>query len=444
MSSPVSRRKFLYIVGGGVAAAAGGAAAFTLFRPTSITTPTPAEKGFAGKQKVIVGGMLHYTGIALEYFRPWSDAVIDAFRYAEETGVFADTEGELVLEWADIGHRPTVADAAYSRWKSYIPLIFGPGTAETLALSPKTTADKIPMFTHSFAVDASGDPRYRPYNFIAWHIDYSSIGRLAVKLANEMGVKKIGLIGANHPYVLSPKPAIYKTAEELGIKVVGDEVMGFFDVTGKEQLLRLRSAGAELIWHGGVSEDLQVIAKETAEMGWDVPIVTNGAYGWTDRALKNIGKLKKDRIYLHTSSVTFSDVLQNPDRPASKWILEVYRKYRPQLAGRGEFETSYIRGFIEAWGVIQIVKWMFDAGFKPKEINGPNVKEFVENNVKDYDFNGLTMPMSFSAETHQPVFKAKLYRWNGERLEFVRVDEVEKMPLDWYYDEALGVPKPKL
>ena len=137
---------------------------------------------------------------------PLLEGIRDYIEYKNATG---GVDGhKLALSWQDFKYNPDTAGQLYGQYVSEGAKVFmGWGTADTEALRPRVTSDKVPFMSASLA-ETLTDPEVTPYNFFP-AASYSQQMRIAapVHLRPEQGQAQVEVAFFHHDSPFGTSPA---------------------------------------------------------------------------------------------------------------------------------------------------------------------------------------------------------------------------------------------
>ena len=156
------------------------------------------------KEDIKVGAIFDLSGATADVGTPYSEGIRDYVEYKNAEG---GVEGhKLALTWQDFGYKVPQAEQLYQQYVSQGAKVFmGWGTADTEALRPRVTADKVPFMSASYAETLS-DPKVTPYNFFPG-ASYSQQMRIALQYIADKNKGKHTEVAVFHhdsPFGTSP------------------------------------------------------------------------------------------------------------------------------------------------------------------------------------------------------------------------------------------------
>jgi branched-chain amino acid transport system substrate-binding protein len=158
----------------------------------------------SAKQDIKMGAIFDLSGPTADVGVPYSEGIRDYVAWRNGQG---GIDGHrIALSWQDFAYKVPQAEQLYSQFVSQGAVAFmGWGTADTEALRPRITTDKIPFMSASYAATLA-DPNITPYNFFPG-VDYSEQMRIVLKYISEQSKgKKVEVAVFHHdsPFGTSP------------------------------------------------------------------------------------------------------------------------------------------------------------------------------------------------------------------------------------------------
>jgi len=183
---------------------AGAGAACGKDHKSSNNSSNTTASGPAAKEDVKVGAIFDLSGPTADIGTPYADGIKDYVEYRNSTG---GIDGhKLALSWQDFKYDPTVAGQLYGQYVSEGAKVFmGWGTADTEALRPRVTTDKVPFMSASNA-ETLTDPTVTPYNFFPG-ASYSQQMRIVLQYIHDQNKGKKVAVAFFHndsPFGTSP------------------------------------------------------------------------------------------------------------------------------------------------------------------------------------------------------------------------------------------------
>jgi branched-chain amino acid transport system substrate-binding protein len=367
--------------------------------------------GQAFAKELYIGVLSDLTGGTAAVGTPYGAGVMAAGKYLNSQGGVAGYT--LKLDQVDYAYKVQQALSAYKKFKGNgMVALQGWGTGDTEALTKTVAKDKIPTFSASYSAHLT-DPTKAPYNFFI-AADYSTQARGALKYIKnnwkEKRAPRLALLYPDHPYGLSPIPAIKAYAKELGFDLVGEEVVGLRAMDATTQLLSLQKKKPDFAWIGGTTSSAAVIMKDAKKLKMDTVFISN-IWGADENIFKLAGDAANGNISLQTAVVWGADV------PGMKVLKE--------FTGNEAQMTHFIRGFASMMTMAEGIKIAAAKG----EVTGPSIKAALET-LKDYSPMGLTPPLTYTGKDHRPNLSVNIYKLMDGKMELQETVTLDRRA-DW-------------
>ena len=240
---------------------------------------------------------------------------------------------------------------------------------------------------------------YPPYNFFV-AADYSSQLRAGLEYLRQ-GWKKslkprIAFIYPDHPYGSSPIAAGKAHARDLDFAVAGDEHLTLGAIDAEVQVGRLMECRPDFIWVGGTTHSTAVLLKEAGKQGLRTRFIVN-QWG-NDEYLIDLAGEDADGVLGLQAAACYGD-----DVPGMKAICEVTRGVPKP--------THYVRGWVSMMVLCEGLRIAEARG----ELTGLGIKNALDT-LKDFNTQGLTAPITITADDHRPNMVVRVYEFAGEKM----------------------------
>jgi branched-chain amino acid transport system substrate-binding protein len=360
--------------------------------------------------EIVVGQLVDLTGSTSQIGEPYAEGVQAYTDWLNAQGGINRKKVRLVR--VDYANRIPEALEIYARLKTVdrVVAIQGWGTGDTEALAQQVSQDLIPMFSASCSAHLA-DPRKTPYNFFV-ATDYSTQLRAGLKYLRdtwrETRKPKVAFVYPDHPYGRAPIPAGKAYAHELGFEIVGEENVDLNAISAARQLRNLKVKEPDFTWIGGSTPSTAVILKDARSLGLRTRFFINQ---WGND--ENLMELEEAQGVLGLQA----SVLLGDDVPGMKAIRE---------ATRGEPRaTHYVRGWVSMMVLCEGLRRSETRG----DLTGPGIKKALET-LSDFDPQGLTPPISYTADDHRPSMAVRIYEYSGGKMLHRSTVNVERRP-EW-------------
>ena len=323
---------------------------------------------------------------------------------------------KLVLISRDSEHNPVKAVANYRELvekEGCVALLGGSNSAAMLAVAPIINNElKVPLVCP--ATDATkiteneawekGLPNYMFRYGMYGRGQSQAMVRFAVE---EFGFKNIALLTWTAGWGVTGRGAILDRLKELKIEPVADETYDTADTDVTPQLLKIKSADAQVILNYGLPRENTYVLRTKAKIGFQAPYIS--AWGIASHSFWNAAKQFAEGV-MTTTTVT-------PDGPQSEKVQKFLSSYRKQHGNNLEAIPATFAAYDIIYLLADVIK---KVGSNPNEIRSglENVENF-DGLVKDFK-----RPV-FTAERHNAFIWDQdfiLCRWTQGKLLKVMFD----------------------
>lgn len=359
-----------------------------------------AAAGFAGSTATVkIAGLCDLSGPTSDVGTSYCKGELDYVTYFNRKGGFSN-KAKVAISLPDYGYSVAKAQQLYAQITAGNPVAFmGWGTADTTALGPKITADKLPFMSASLA-EALTDPKDTPYNFVAG-TNYTAQAEIAVKhLARTTnGHKEIALFHSNSAFGTAP---ISGLKEYIKAKNLDFDLKTYPMITGTTafdaQLLQAKQQGADYIFIQNVPTPASILAKDVKRLGLNATIVCLN-YCASEVFVKLAGDAANGMIGIQP----FTPVSLNV--PGAKVPDKFLKARGSRLAQQNIF-------YLQGWYTLALMVQGIETLIKDKKaITGPNLKEALET-MPAFLTGGVTFPIKFSASgntAHDGMRGSRIY-----------------------------------
>jgi branched-chain amino acid transport system substrate-binding protein len=353
----------------------------------------------ATKEPIKIGAIFDLSGPTSDVGKPYSEGIVDYVAYRNAQG---GVDGHKIeLSSADFGYKVPNGEQLYSQYVAQGVVAFmGWGTADTEALRPKITADKIPFMSASYA-ETLADPKVTPYNFFP-AVSYSDQMRIAVKWVGEQDKKaQIAVFHHDSPFGQSPLKAGEEVAKELGLGYKAYAMpAGATDFVG--QLSQAKGQGAKYVILQQVSSPAAKLAQNIASEKLGMQVV---CLNWCG-----------DELFIRLAGPAAEGAVAvmpyGPPTVATSGLKDIEEYLKGQNLTPEQKGLRYVQGWFTMAVMAQGMEEAVKAGGK---VDGPAIKEGLEK-IKDFDTGGVSEPITFTSDDHAGIKSAKLYKIQGEKF----------------------------
>ena len=352
-----------------------------------------------GKEPVKIGAIFDLSGPTSDVGKPYSEGIVDYVAFRNSQGGIDGRKIELSS--ADFGYKVPNGEQLYSQYVADGAVVFmGWGTADTEALRPKITADKIPFMSASYA-ETLADPKVTPYNFFP-SVSYSDQMRIAVKWVGEQDKQaKIAVFHHDSPFGQSPLKAGEEVAKELKLDYKAYAMpAGATDFVG--QLSQAKGQGAKYVIVQNTSSPAAKLAQNIAAQRLGMQVV---CLNWCG-----------DELFVRLAGPNAEGAVAVmpylPPTESTSGLKEITDYLKGQNLTPEQKGLRYVQGWYTMAVMAQGIENAVKAGDK---VDGPAIKEGLEK-IKDFDTGGVSEPVTFTADNHAGVTSAKLYKVQGGKF----------------------------
>ena len=394
------------------AAQAGQSAGQDQTRPGQGTTPTlrPSplnpqasqepkwQDGAASGSAITIGGIFDLSGPTSTVGKSYARGVQAAQKFVNQHGGISGRR--LRVNSHDYGYKIPQALTLYKELRNArVPAIIGWGMGDTIALSPLCAKDRIVYFSASFD-DRLANPSRTPFNFFVG-ASYDTAIRAALSFAKEQGANKVAFIYPNHPFGKAPLAAGKNWARRLGLQMGPDEIVSLRARDATSQLRHLKEFDPQFAWFGGTTPSAAITLKDAAKLDLRTKIIIN-SWGFDENLPLLAGRSANGRAF---------GVM--PVLPRGAADAPGFEQIRG-LAGDRDITTHFLKG----WVTVLVLAEGLKRAQRNGGISGPSLKEALET-LRNFDTGGLTPPITFTAQDHNPTDQVFIGMVDSGRLKLV-------------------------
>jgi branched-chain amino acid transport system substrate-binding protein len=365
-----------------------------------------ASKGAESKADIKIGAIFDLSGATADIGTPYSEGIRD---YVEFRNAQGGVDGHKInLPWQDYKYDPTLAGQLYGQYVSEGAKTFmGWGTADTEALRPRVTSDKVPFMSASLA-ETLTDPNVTPYNFFV-SASYSQQMRIILQYISEKNKGKhteVAFFHHDSPFGTSPiddgKKFITDKKLDVGFKAYAMP-KGATDYVA--QLGQAKTQGAKYIIVQNVPSPAAVLATNLLSAKSDIQFVCLN-YCANEIFVKKAGPAAEKMIGV----VPFAPPVAG--LPGLEEINNFLKAKNTDAAAKGQ---GYVQGWYTMAAMVEGIKNALDAG---GELTGESIKAGLEK-IKDFK-TGVSDPLNFSSTYHAGLLSAPLYQVEGGQFKKIQ------------------------
>lgn len=353
-------------------------------------------KGSDSKSDIKIGAIFDLSGATADIGTPYAEGIRDYVDYKNASG---GVDGhKLALSWQDFKYDPTLAGQLYGQYVSEGAKVFlGWGTADTEALRPRVTSDKVPFMSASLA-ETLTDPSVTPYNFVPAATYSQQLRILMQYIADNNKGKRVEVAFFHHdsPFGTSPiedgKKYIADKKLDIGLKPY---VMPKGATDYVAQIGQAKTQGAKYIVVQNVPSPAAVLAANLAAAKTDIQFVCLNYCG-NEIFVKKAGAAAEKMIAV----VPFA-----PPVAGQSGLEEINNYLKPKGTDAVAKGQGYIQGWYTTALMMEGVKnALADGG----ELTGEKIKAGLEK-IKDFK-TPASDPVSFSSTFHGGLLSSPIYQ----------------------------------
>jgi branched-chain amino acid transport system substrate-binding protein len=339
------------------------------------------------------------TGPAAHAWSQLMDGVRTYIRYVNDRGGVNGKRIKLIIEDTRISIPGALAAFKKIVYKDKVLAYWGPASSSELhALFPQIEKQRMPTVSPSPTPKALTP--FKRYVFIVCTLYHEQAKVMLDYVLNDLKAEnpKIAVVYPDNESGKNLLDAIRRYTKYYKLDLLSEQVMNFGAIDASSQVLNLKRAGADYVFHLGLIGGTVALLKEARKFGYK-PNFFDTMYGCDDDVLKAVGDAARN---FHAVS-QFSAWHEESKGMAE--LREVRLKYHPDSASR-------TRSYTQSWVVGMIfVEAMKRAG---RNLNGETFVDALES-MENFDTNGLSGFISFSPKNHKAVAFDRIYKADIER-----------------------------
>ena len=267
-------------------------------------------------------------------------------------------------------------------------LLGSSGSGESLAIKGIAMQQQVPMISAAASTHIVEPVEEAKWVFKTPQSDRHAVERVYMYL-KEQGISKIGTIIDSNAFGSSGLEQMEALADEYDVDIVAKESYNTQDPDMSAQLTKINSAKAEAIVVWGTNPGPAVVAKNTRDLGIDLPII--GSHGIANQNFITLAEDAAEGVVIPTGKLLFPDQIAEDDTQFDV-ISTFYKDYTDEYSSEPTNFGSY--GYDNLMLVIEALK----NGATDRE----SIREYLESDITDWigttgiynltakDHNGLT------------------------------------------------------
>ncbi|MBE1555318.1 ABC transporter substrate-binding protein [Sporosarcina limicola] len=263
-------------------------------------------------------------------------------------------------------------------------LLGSSGSGESLAIKGIALQQQVPMISAAASTHIVEPVEDAKWVFKTPQSDRHAVERVYMYL-NEQGISKIGTIIDSNAFGSSGLEQMEALADEYKIEIVAKESYNTQDPDMSAQLTKINGAKAEAIVVWGTNPGPAVVAKNTRDLGIDLPII--GSHGIANQNFITLAEAAAEGVVIPTGKLLFPSQISGDDVQFDA-ISSFYKAYTDKYSSEPTNFGSY--GYDNIMLVIDALK----NGATDREA----IREHLENNITNWI--GTTGVFNFSDKDH--------------------------------------------
>ena len=355
----------------------------------------------AGAGEIALGGLFDLTGPTSDVGWHYADGVRDYVRYINEEKGGVGNGVTIKLNWVDYQYKIPQAIVAYAKFvkRDRVVAIIGFGTGDSEALKTKIVKDQIPYMSASFSQHLVWPPKW---NFLPV-VTYADQVRMVMKYIRSQWQKpenpKMAIIYNDSGFGRAPLEPAKGYAKEIGIDLVGTEVVGLQDLDATSQLLRIKEKGVDFVFMQENFVATSTVLKDARKLGLEGVIFTGNFWGTGAKLAELAGEAAEGYLGIMPFAI-WSD-----EGVGVQFAHELNARYHPDVKMR---EPQYIAGLVNAMIFVQAIEVALKGvGGDPDKVTGKQVFRALEG-MKDFDTRGLVTPVGYGPNERRGAKKGRL------------------------------------
>jgi branched-chain amino acid transport system substrate-binding protein len=354
----------------------------------------------SAKQDIKLGAVFDLSGPTADIGVPFSEGIRD---YVDWRNTHGGVEGHKIdLVWQDFSYKVPQAEQLYSQFVSEGAVAFmGWGTADTEALRPRITTDRIPFMSASYGATLA-DPAVTPYNFFPG-VDYSEQMRIVLKYISEQSQGQhveVAVFHHDSPFGTSPleagKKYIADKSLDIGFKTYA---MPAGAVDHLAQLGQAKAQGASYIVIQHPSTGAAKLATNVAAARSTAQIICLNYCG--------------DELYIKLAGPASDKSLAvMPFAPPSAADLAGMKDLSDYLKGKNATVEAKGLRYVQGWFTTSAMAEGMKNGLRHagnRKLDGQAIKAGLEE-IAGFETGGVSEPITFSTTSHAGLKAAPLYQ----------------------------------
>jgi branched-chain amino acid transport system substrate-binding protein len=360
----------------------------------------------ANAEEIHIGGLFDLsgatgTGLAV------AEGVRDYVKYTNDNGGILGGK-TIVLNEFDTEWKVPVALKAYENLvrNKNIKVMFGYGTGPSIAISPKTTKDKVLYMGAGCHVEPLVNGNKTPYVFVVG-VTYSDelmlMAQHFLKTWDKQRKPRVQnfLPGKLNFVADRAKKYLEGTLNMTVLPHIAAEAQA---VDASSQMLKAKKNNADLFMTVSGSKGIAAVLMARYKLHLTKIPSYGISYGLDKNVIRIAGRGSNNGL---TNDYTTA---WGSDAPEMMKMVEFNKKNRPQVKIQS---ATYKRGWLTAMVLFEAIR-------RAGNMDPTKIKESLEN-MKDFSTNGLTANITYSKENHKGLDATYIYRTDFSNKTFQQI-----------------------
>ena len=374
-----------------------------------IAQPALAQKKYGpgvSDTEIKIGNIMPYSGPASAYgnIGKTEQAYIDMINAA------GGVNGRKIkfISYDDAYSPPKAVEQARKLVESdEVAFIFNPlGTPSNTAILKYMNSKKVPHLFLATGATVFGQPSVNPWT-MGFQPNYQSEGRIYAKyVAEKFPNAKIGILFQNDDF---GKDMVKGFKDGLGAKtslIIAEAPYEISDPTIDSQILKLKSAGVDLLYDATTPKFAAMTIKKLAEIGWKPTHVLGSVSA-------SVGSVIKPAGFENAQGIVSAAYAKDADDP--KWKDDAGRKnweafLDKWMPGANKSDGNHVYGYNASQTLVTVLKMCGD------DLTRENILKQAQSLKKvqlEMLLPGITLDTG--PNDHFPIEQMQLMKFEGER-----------------------------
>jgi len=369
------------------------------------------------------GWIMPLTGGAAAAMEPALQGGQDYIRYFNEQEAIPGVCIECL--WRDTGLQYALARSHYERLVPRGVLLIGNSESYfLLGLKERFERDEVPVVDFGYGFHEALYPEPGWIYSMAPTVGEQAAFMLQYFMENwkEKRPPRLAFVGIDTTWAYQPRIAT-EYARSLGFEVLSPEVVPIVVLDATPQLLRLREAGADLVYIQATPEAAGPVLRDAERLGLLDQFQYAGHFAaMGDRTIKLAGAATEGFL-VSRQYPWFTET----EVPGIKLMMDNMMKYHGEVRRDAEYFSGWVGVAVICEAISRAIE---NVGYE--NLDGRAIKEALDG-MKDLDVYGLAS-ITYKPDDHRGATKMAVYEVRGG--ETVRISDWREAPVgrDWKYE----------